>query len=125
MLRYTFATLIIMGMTTISANALDTLTQGVSELSGSQFSYSVVDLGSNERRIEVIHDRKKYDGPLAAMSFRDRHLQVFRMVAGLIKGNCQNGVSALGRITISKDPEQDEDPAAEHPQYFTWEYTCK
>ncbi|WP_081709522.1 hypothetical protein [Mesorhizobium erdmanii] len=125
MIKHTFATLFIVGMTTISANALDTLTQGVSELSGSHFSYPVVDLGSNNRRIEVIHDRKKYDGPLATMSFRDRHLQVFGMVAGLIKGNCQNGVSALGGITISRDPEQDEDPDAEHPQYFTWEYTCK
>ncbi|MGX5849907.1 hypothetical protein ACWGTO_22795 [Mesorhizobium sp. PL10] len=125
MLRYISAILIILGMTEVSARAIDTLKQGVSELSESEFSYSVIDLGSNNRRIEVIHNREKYGGPLAEMSFRDRHLQVFGMVARLIKGSCQNGVSALGGITISRDPEQDEDPDAEHPQYFTWEYTCK
>ncbi|ESX03936.1 hypothetical protein X769_16855 [Mesorhizobium sp. LSJC268A00] len=125
MLRYISAILIILGMTEVSANALDTPKQGVSELSGSEFNYSIIDLGSNKRRIEVIHNREKYDGPLAEMSFRDRHLQVFGMVARLIKGSCQNGVSALGSIAVSRDPEQDEDPDAEHPQIFTWEYSCK
>ncbi|RWA63806.1 hypothetical protein [Mesorhizobium sp.] len=119
------AILAILGMTVISANALDTLKQGVSELGGSEFNYSIVDLGSNNRRIEVIHNKEKYEGPLAEMSFRDRHLQVFGMVARLIKGSCQNGVGALGGISVSRDPEQDEDPDAEHPQIFTWEYSCK
>lgn len=75
--------------------------------------------------MEVIHTSEKYDGALAEMSFRERHLQVFGLVAGLIKENCKNGVGALGNINISKDPEQDEDPGAEHPKFFTWEYSCK
>jgi hypothetical protein len=98
---------------------------GTKEINGSRFSYSVTAHGSKDRRIEVTHLGKKYDGPLAAMSFRDRHLQVFGMVAGLIKTSCENGVSALGDIHLSRDPEQDEDPERQHPQYFIWDYTCK
>lgn len=105
-----------------AAGAVD---RGTKEISGSNFDYSVIARGSNDRRIEVTHRGEKYDGPLAKMSFRDRHLQVFEMVARLIKTSCQNGVSALGDIYLSKDPEQDEDPEAAHPQYFIWDYTCK
>ncbi|MFI0848581.1 hypothetical protein [Mesorhizobium sp. IMUNJ 23232] len=108
-----------------SARGSDILAQGVSEANGSKFNYSVIDLGSNGRRIEVIHNPEKYDGLLAEMSFRDRHLQVFGMVAKLIQSNCPNGVDSLGNIYVSKDPEQDEDPEAEHPKYFSWEYICK
>ncbi|RWE57301.1 hypothetical protein [Mesorhizobium sp.] len=123
--KYISTLLPILCMMIGSANAFNSLKQGVSELDGSEFNYSIIALDSNERRIEVVHDREKYDGPLAEMSFRERHLQIFGMVAGLIKGSCQNGVSSLGDITISRDPEQEEDPGSEHPQYFTWEYSCK
>ncbi|EJJ28430.1 hypothetical protein [Rhizobium sp. CF142] len=114
--------LVIVAGPAASAGAAD---RGTKEISGSQFDYSVTARGSNDRRIEVTHRGEKYDGPLAKMSFRDRHLQVFEMVARLIKNSCQNGVSALGDIYLSKDPEQDQDPEAAHPQYFIWDYTCK
>ncbi|WP_287216738.1 hypothetical protein [Mesorhizobium sp.] len=123
-IKYIFFMLPVIGIP-ILANAVDILNQGVSEVGGSKFNYSVIDVGLNERRIEVAHAKEKYDGSLAETSFRDRHLQVFGMVAGLIKGSCQNGVSSLGKVTISRDPEQDEDQDAEHPQYFIWEYSCK
>jgi pyruvate carboxylase len=106
-----------------SANAIDLVKQGRTRLSGSVFHYRIIAVGSNKRLIEVVHNKEKYDGALAAMSFRDRHLQVFKMVAGLIKESCT--VTSLGNITLSKDPEQDADPHAEHPQYFSWEYSCK
>lgn len=107
------------------ANARDAVKSGTIERNGSKFSYRVIVLTSKNRRIEVTHSGKKYIGPLAEMSFRDRHLQVFEMVARLIKTTCQDGVSSLGNIWVSKDPEQDEDPEARHPQYFIWEYSCK
>ena len=107
------------------AAAGTTVDRGKKEISGSIFDYSVIAFGSKGRRIEVTHHQEKYDGPLAKMSFRDRHLQVFEMVARLIKNSCQNGVSSLGDIFVSKDPEQDQDPEARHPQYFIWDYTCK
>ncbi|MBB2835262.1 UNVERIFIED_ORG: hypothetical protein GGD51_005440 [Rhizobium esperanzae] len=107
------------------ANAGDAVKSGTIERNGSKFSYRVIALTSKNRRIEVTHSGKEYTGALAEMSFRDRHLQVFEMVARLIKTTCQDGVSSLGNIWVSKDPEQDEDPEARHPQYFMWEYSCK
>ncbi|ANL35204.1 hypothetical protein AMC79_CH03160 [Rhizobium phaseoli] len=107
------------------ANAGDAAKSGKIERNGSKFSYRVIALTSKNRRIEVTHSGKEYTGALADMSFRDRHLQVFEMVARLIKTTCQDGVSSLGNIWVSKDPEQDEDPEARHPQYFMWEYSCK
>ncbi|MBB4291201.1 hypothetical protein GGE16_003260 [Rhizobium leguminosarum] len=76
------------------ASARDTGDSGTTQLSGSEFNYTVTALGAKDRRIEVTHNGEKYIGPLAEMSFRDRHLQVFQMVAKLIKGSCQNGVSS-------------------------------
>ena len=107
------------------AAAASVVDSGTSEISGSIFSYQVIANGHSDRRIEVTHRGERYDGPLAKMSFRDRHLKVFEMVARLIKTNCRNGVSSLGDIYLSKDPEQDQDPEAAHPQYFIWDYTCK
>ncbi|ARO25078.1 hypothetical protein TAL182_CH03344 [Rhizobium sp. TAL182] len=115
----------LLALATEPADARDAVKSGTVERSGSKFSYLVTALGPNSRRIEVTHNGKKYTGPLAEMSFRDRHLQVFEMVAILIKDSCRNGVSLLGNIWLSKDPEQDKDPDARHPQYFVWEYSCK
>jgi hypothetical protein len=115
----------LLAVATEPADARDAIDSGATQLSGSKFNYSVIALASKDRRIEVTHSGEKYRGPLANMSFRDRHLQVFEMVARLVKNSCQNGVSSLGDIWLSKDPEQDVDPDARHPQYFIWEYSCK
>lgn len=102
--------------------------EGDITLQGSDFRYAVFlnapDAGQ-QRRIEVRHLEERYEGALAEMSFRDRHLQVFGMVAKLIKSDCHDGVGSLGDMRVSRDPEQDDDPHAIHPQYLIWEYSCK
>ena len=107
-----------------SATAEDVMMHGTTRLRGSIFYYEIYATGKNARRIEAIHDRPRYEGDLARMSFRSRHLQIFKMVALLMKRTCPSQVTSLGNIKISKDPEMQTDPAAEHPKYFMWEYTC-
>src|SRR5689334_1190155 len=78
-----------------------------------------------QRHIEVRHLEERYAGPLAELSFRDRHLRVFKMVAELMQASCRDGVGSLGNLTVSKDPERDSDPEGIHPQFFVWDYSCK
>lgn len=79
-------------------------------------------------RIEVVHMAKKYRGELAKLSIEDRFDEVRRMIAGLmasqIKENCTTEVT-LSDIEVSLDPDEEEDPQAEHPQYFMWGYSCE
>jgi hypothetical protein len=117
--------ILLAGLITYPANAADTIKRGSTQISGSIFNYNIASSGAEKRRIEVIHNEEKYNGPLAAMSFRNRHLQVFKMVALLIKNSCRRGVSSLGNMYLSRDPEQGKDPGAEHPKYFIWEYSCQ
>jgi len=99
--------------------------EGKTNLGESSFNYTVFSANSNARRIEVVHTKNRYSGALAEMSFRERHLQIFAMVAVLMKESCLTGVSSLGDIHISRDPEREEDPDVSHPKFFIWKYVCK
>ena len=103
--------------------------EGDTTLGNSEFHYALSrdDDPSAEQNhlIFVRHLKETYEGELAGLTFRDRHLRIFEMVAKLIKASCPDGVASLGNINVSKDPEQDEDPAGVHPQYFAWEYSYR
>jgi hypothetical protein len=103
--------------------------EGDTALGSSEFHYTLSrdsDPGAEQNHlIFVRHLKEKYEGELAGLPFRDRHLRVFEMVAKLIKASCPGGVASLGNIDVSKDPEGGEDPGGVHPQYFAWEYSCK
>jgi hypothetical protein len=112
-------------LTATRAIAVDTEYQGGNTtLNGSEFHYTI-GTQQQERFIAVEHLKKRYEGPLAELSFRDRHLQILRMVFLLIRDSCSNGVSAMSKIRLSRDLEQDEDPGANHPQYVIVTYSCK
>lgn len=97
-------------------------------LENSRFEYRILTADSDpkKKRLDLKHVDKAYTGPLAKISFKERHLKVFELASKLLKKGCDSGVASLGNIVLSRDPETNpEDPQAEHPQYEVWEFICK
>ena len=114
-------------LTLIASHAFAANTEykgGNQTLYGEEFHYTIA-FQKQDRFVAVEHLSKKYEGPLAEISFRERHMQILKMTFLLTKDSCPNGVGALGNIRLRKDPEQDEDPDAVHPQYLILTYSCK
>ncbi len=84
--------------------------------------------GSPETRLMVVRpSTAAYFQTMSNMDLATRSQVVVNMTAQMIARDCggQDRVESFGQMTLSKDPDSNDDPAREHPSNLTWIYTCR
>ena len=83
---------------------------------------------SPQSRLMVVRpSTAAYFQTLAKMDLATRSPAVGNTTAQMIARDCggQDRVESFGQMTLSKDPDSNDDPAREHPSNLTWIYTCR